>query len=78
MAEKKKEPSSIAVDEKSGVTRREVIKLGAGAAITAAVVGLDSPVLAESSQATAPLFFTKEEFARWMFAKGEASGELPV
>ena len=63
MAEKKKEPSSIAVDEKSGVTRREVIKLGAGAAITAAVVGLDSTALAESSQNKALLFFTKEEFA---------------
>ena len=63
MAEKKKESSSIGIEEKSGLTRREVIKLGAGAAITAAVVGLDSTALAQSAQTNAPMFFTKQELA---------------
>ena len=61
--EEKKEAESPVVDGKSELTRREVIKLGAGAAIAATVVGLDSKSLARSTQDKAPLFFTKQEFA---------------
>ncbi len=63
MAEEKKEAESIGVDGKSELTRREVIKLGAGAAIAATVVGLNSKALGQSAQDKAPLFFTKQEFA---------------
>jgi len=42
------------------LTRREMIKLSAGAAIAVGVTGWDAGVLA---QINAPLFFTKEEFA---------------
>jgi hypothetical protein len=63
MPEEEKEAQSLGVDGKSQLTRREVIKLGAGAAIAATVIGLDSKALAQSAQDKAPLFFTKEEFA---------------
>jgi hypothetical protein len=42
------------------LTRREMLKLGASAAVTVALTRLD-PVAA--SQSKAPLFFTREEFA---------------
>jgi len=42
------------------LTRREMIKLGAGAAIAVGVTGWDASALAQTN---APLFFTKEEFA---------------
>jgi hypothetical protein len=42
------------------LSRREMLKLGASAAITVALTGLD-PVAA--AQSKAPLFFTREEFA---------------
>lgn len=63
MPEQNKEAESLGVDGKSELTRREVIKLGAGAAIAATLVGLDSKALAQSAQDKAPLFFTKQEFA---------------
>jgi len=45
------------------VTRREIIKLGASAAVVTTVVGLDPSYIAQAAQDKAPLFFTKEEFA---------------
>jgi hypothetical protein len=42
------------------LTRREMIKLGASAAVTVALTGFD-PVA--EAQSKAPLFFTREEFA---------------
>ena len=63
MPEQKKQTESVGVDGKSELTRREVIKLGAGAAIATTLVGLDSKALAQSAQDKATLFFTKQEFA---------------
>lgn len=45
------------------LTRREIIKLGASAAITASLIGLDASAVAQAAQDKAPLFFTKDEFA---------------
>ena len=63
MAEDEKKPRSTGVDGTSELTRRDVIKLGAGAAIGATVVGLDSKAFAQSWKDKTPLFFTKQEFA---------------
>ena len=63
MPEENKELAAIDADGKSELTRREVIKLGASAAIAATVVGLGSKALAQSTQDKAPLFFSKQEFA---------------
>ncbi|PYT08466.1 MAG: hypothetical protein DMF60_04705 [Acidobacteria bacterium] len=63
MPEQKKDAESASIDGKSELTRREVIKLGAGAAIAATIIGLDSTALAQSAPDKAPLFFTKQEFA---------------
>src|SRR2546426_10642995 len=46
-------------DEDHELTRREMIKLSAGAAVAIGAVGWDTSAFAQS----APLFFTKEEFA---------------
>ena len=47
------------------LSRRDMIKLSAGAVIAASVVGVDAKAAAQTaaSQAKAPLFFTPEEFA---------------
>jgi hypothetical protein len=45
------------------LTRREIIKLGASAAIVTTLIGLDATSSAQAAQDKAPLFFTKEEFA---------------
>jgi hypothetical protein len=45
------------------LTRRELIKLGASAAIAATLIGLDASSVAQAAQDKAPLFFTKDEFA---------------
>ena len=49
------------------LSRRDMIKLSAGAVIAASVVGLDAKAAAQTassaSQVKAPLFFTPEEFA---------------
>jgi hypothetical protein len=63
MAEDINEADSILMDGDLELTRREIIKLGAGAAIAATLIGLDVSALAQSGQDKAPLFFTKEEFA---------------
>ena len=63
MAEDYKEADSIGSDEESDLTRRQMIKLGASAALAAALTGLDPAPIARAAQNTAPLFFTKEEFA---------------
>jgi gluconate 2-dehydrogenase subunit 3-like protein len=63
MPEEKKKADPTGVAGKSELTRREVIKLGAGAAIATTVIGFDSKALAQSAQDKAPLFFTKQEFA---------------
>ena len=63
MSEKNEETDAIEVDPGAELTRREMIKLGAGAAIAVSVVGLDPKALAQSAPDKAPLFFTKEEFA---------------
>ena len=63
MAEDNNETYSIGKDEDSELTRREMIKLGASAAIAAALTGLDANAFARAVQDKTPLFFTKEEFA---------------
>lgn len=63
MAEDYNEADSIGKDEDSELTRREMIKLGASAAIAVALTGLDANALAQLAKGRAPLFFTKEEFA---------------
>lgn len=63
MAEDNNETDLIGRDEDSELTRREMIKLGASAALAVAVTGLDANALAQVAQGKAPLFFTKEEFA---------------
>lgn len=63
MAEEYNETDSIDRDEDSDVTRREMIKLGASAALAVALIGLDAKAAAQAAQGNAPLFFTKEEFA---------------
>jgi hypothetical protein len=45
------------------LSRRELIKLGAGAALAVTLTGLDAKAGAQTAQEKAPLFFTKDEFA---------------
>ncbi|HXU35059.1 MAG TPA: gluconate 2-dehydrogenase subunit 3 family protein [Blastocatellia bacterium] len=54
--------SRIGTEDETGLTRRELIKLGASAAVAATLIGIDSG-LAQAAQDKPPLFFTKEEFA---------------
>jgi Gluconate 2-dehydrogenase subunit 3 len=63
MAEDNNETYSIGKDEDSELTRRDMIKLGASAAIAVAITRLDANAVAHAAQDKAPLFFTKEEFA---------------
>lgn len=63
MAEDYNEPASIGREEDSELTRREIIKLGASAALAAALIGADANALAQLAQGKSPLYFTKEEFA---------------
>lgn len=50
------------VESEDGLSRRDLIKLGASAAIATSLIGLDASSLL-GAQAKAPLFFTEEEFA---------------
>ena len=52
----------IGAEDETGLTRRELIKLGASAAVAATLIGIDSGP-AQAAQDKPPLFFTKEEFA---------------
>jgi gluconate 2-dehydrogenase subunit 3-like protein len=61
MTEDNNETDAINTGDGSELTRREIIKLGASAAIVVAVTGLDADAVA--AQTKSPLFFTKEEFA---------------
>ena len=61
MADENADSRSGAEDE-AGLTRRELIKLGASAAVAATLIGIDSG-LARAAQDKPPFFFTKEEFA---------------
>jgi hypothetical protein len=61
MADENADKRTGAEDE-TGLTRRELIKLGASAAVAATLIGIDSG-LAQAAQDKPPLFFTKEEFA---------------
>lgn len=63
MTETKNNPVESTGNDEGGLTRREVIKLGAGAAIAATVVGFNPKVAAQTAAEKAPLFFTKDEFA---------------
>ena len=64
MADSNERTDSIGDNENSDLTRREMIKLGAGAAIAATLIALDGkPAVAQGAQAGTPLFFSKEEFA---------------
>jgi hypothetical protein len=63
MIEDYTETDSIVRDEDSDLTRREMIRLGASAALAVALTGLDAKAAAQAAQVNAPLFFTKEEFA---------------
>ena len=62
MDEDQNQTDSIAGNEQSELSRRELLKLGAGAAFGVALTGLDARAVAEAVR-QAPLFFTKEEFA---------------
>ena len=62
MAEGNKQADSIGNDEVE-LSRRELIKLGAGAAVAVTIVGLDAKAGAQSAREKAPLFFTKDELA---------------
>jgi hypothetical protein len=55
--------TGIGAEGEAELTRREIIKLGASAAIAATLIGLDASSVAHAAQDKAPLFFTKEEFA---------------
>src|SRR5947207_16005000 len=57
-----KDEINIDGEDEEGLTRRELIKLGATAAIATSLMGLE-PGLLLAAQGKAPLFFTKEEFA---------------
>ena len=64
MADNDERTDSIGDSGNSDLTRREMIKLGAGAAVAATLIGLDGKAAAaQGAQAGTPLFFTKEEFA---------------
>jgi gluconate 2-dehydrogenase gamma chain len=63
MIEDHNEADSIGDTQDSDLTRREMIKLGASAAMAVAVTGLNATLAARAAQGAAPLFFTKEEFA---------------
>ena len=58
----RKHKSEMAADGESGLTRREMIKLTAGAVVAVPLIA-QGEALASVSQAKAPLFFTREEFA---------------
>jgi hypothetical protein len=56
------ETNDINTESEGEFTRREIIKLGAGAALAATLTGLDARA-AQRAPDKAPLFFTREEFA---------------
>lgn len=61
-AQDQHEADLIGGKEEQGLSRRKLLKLGAGAAFGVALTGLDARAIAEAVR-KAPLFFTKEEFA---------------
>ena len=63
MANDSERTDSTGAAEKADLSRREMLKLGAGAAIAVTLIGLDGEAVALSAQGKAPLFFTREEFA---------------
>ena len=63
MEDNSERTDSIDANESADLSRREMIKLGAGAAIAVTLLGLDGRTVAQAAQDKAPLFFTKEEFA---------------
>ena len=63
MADDSELKDSTCTNESADLSRREMLKLGAGAAIAVTLIGLDGETLAGAAQGKAPLFFTKEEFA---------------
>lgn len=62
MTEDPNEIDSIGIDGESELTRRDMIKLGAGVALAVALTRVDGNAAARVIQSK-PLFFTKEEFA---------------
>ncbi|HSE37223.1 MAG TPA: gluconate 2-dehydrogenase subunit 3 family protein [Blastocatellia bacterium] len=62
MAKEQNQTDSIGGNEQSELSRRELLKLGAGAAFGVALTGVDARAIAEAVR-NAPAFFTKEEFA---------------
>lgn len=62
MAEDQNQTGSICGNEQSELSRRDLLKLGAGAAFGVALTGLDHRAIAEAVQ-KAPLFFSQDEFA---------------
>jgi glucoside 3-dehydrogenase (cytochrome c) hitch-hiker subunit len=63
MTEDNNETDTIARDGESDLTRREMIKLGASAALVVALTRVDVNAAAQAAQARAPLFFTKQDLA---------------
>jgi len=63
MVDDSERTDSTGASENADLSRREMLKLGASAAIAATLIGLDGDAVAQAAQGKAPLFFTKEEFA---------------
>jgi len=63
MVDDSERTDSTGASENADLSRREMLKLGASAAIAATLIGLDGDAVARAAQGKAPLFFTKEEFA---------------
>jgi len=62
MADNSERTDASSANENSDLSRREMLKRGAGAAIAATLIGLDGRAVAQAAQGKAPIFFTKEEF----------------
>ena len=63
MAHDGERKDSTGANESADLSRREMLKRGAGAAIAVTLIGLEGEAIARAAQGKAPLFFTREEFA---------------
>jgi len=63
MVEEKSQGEPIPCEADNELTRRDLIKFGASAAVAVALGGLESKAVAQAAHVKAPLFFTKDEFA---------------
>ena len=63
MADESERTDADGAGDNADLTRREMLKLGAGAAVAVTLIGLDGKAVTPVAQGKAPLFFAKEEFA---------------